>query len=679
MLTKLACCTFTVSATITLAACTALAQWQPPNPTHTSPERSSDPMRVEIAQNQITMATHDGRTIISPNGQPILSRFDGQAQVEFLPDDQGVDIRVTLHNHTARPIEFPTIVVGGLRLGNRLNSFDFRRTTEPRVLDNGGNDRYFPAFWQYPNQVYSPVLVVGNDRHWVGASLLYSAIEYNQPTWLGIRTPGGAFNRTGLNWEIFARLEGELPPGETREYTLALRVTDAASPGDHENAWLRTLTPYRDYFQKTYGGVRYRRDPRPTRGFQLAQKMFVGSDNPHGYIGFRPDIHGWKRTADHIERAIDDNWQRGLMWAPSGLFSQEHDELNYPFLMLTPLLQRGIQASSLHELAGLPRPGFDFGYWWGRSTRVMYGWNDPRNEPLDPNNPDHRARAFAEMDLAVQLNATTIGLDAYSHISIRDQYRWLLILQDRYPSIRFVTEPWMADCFHALAPTFVTTYGRENGNILADFLIPGHETWGSIRFDLFRRDRGRELSRNEKLLEIERIARLGLVPLVFESGLALPTPIDRYNARPSWLATVPEDLQMPPVPPAESILKLFVPRENAPEQTETSRPRLVGSFTPLPAGGAQAVGPPGPRPTQTGSSVPARPVSWAFPPTRVVTTPTINPNPNASSQTTPIPYRVSTRQFDRRALAEAIRRAQRARLGEDDEPQPEPQSETIDD
>jgi|GEM_PF-1775688 len=575
---------FTISTTVLLAFAAlstppANGQWVP-RPDSDPPQFTPDVRVVsEFRDQQLTLRTEAGTNIVTPNSRNFFARFAGQSEVEVEPVENGVDFHITFHNPTATPVRFPMVYVGGIRLGQRLQTVDIRRGTEPRILDHGGQVPHFPPAWIYPDQTYSPVLVLGNDSYWLGASLLYDVLEHDQSVRLGVVAPSGPLRRSGLNWELQVAFYGELEPGGTREYTLALRLTrhDPSEP----YPWLRTLVPYRDHFQKTYGSLAYTRDPRPVRGIPIAQKHALSDERPFGYGGNRrPDVHGWKPWADVARRLPDTGWQRAVMWSPSGLYRQ-NEGLNYPFPFMTPMLSRPAQQRSLHELASISSDQLDFGFYWGRATRIMRGWDNPEHEPLDPHNPEHRRLAFAELDLAVELNAKLIGLDAYDHIRPKHQHEWLKMMMERHPHLKFCTELAASDIIHLLAPTWVTAFELNAPKVMADFLMPGHETWGAIRFDLIEGRLGRRLSDSEVLDEIERVASMGYVPVVFDPTKRIDVARDfsRFLARPTWETTVPADLRQSPrtnAPPDDD----EVPRETLVLSEKPQAPGLGPAGTP---------------------------------------------------------------------------------------------------
>lgn len=593
----------TVALVLPLVACNGLAQWTPgapaPPPFTPPPGAPQSPqneplIESEITQQMLTLRTVDGRDIITPNSATFFEGFSGETETRSTNTHNGVDLTFTFRNNTSQSMPLGKIVIGGIRMGDRLDSFDFRRGLVEWTYDNNGRENHFPTAFTYPNDLYSPVKVLGNAHHWLGFSVLYPLHEYNHSVRLHMMTLSGPFARSGRNWTLQMTLMDELQPGESREYTVAIRLT----PRDDstQNAWLRTLTPYRDFFQATYGPVRYSRNTTPIRGITLAQNIQARDNNPFGYINndLRSDLRGLKPTADYVRRFTSQGWTRVMIWTPSGVY-QNHQNRNLPFQFLTPLAQRPASSRTLHELAALGEE-IDMGLWWGRSQEITREWDTPDYERLDPRNPAHVAAARAELSLARQLNASTIGLDAYAYMTPRDAYNWLIQMQAENPGVLFVTEHSQADHLHTIAPTYIAAHNRFHPHVLADFLNPGHETWAGIRIDFVATRLGKpRINQQEILLELERVARLGLVPLCWfdlhPDSILTPALRRRLEARPSWEFSIPEDLQVshavdepphdPHTPPdRETIVLTLAPRPPAPPTPPAPAPS--SPISPLP-------------------------------------------------------------------------------------------------
>jgi hypothetical protein len=124
-----------------------------------------------------------------------------------------------------------------------------------------------------------------------------------------------------------------------------------------------------------------------------------------------------------------------------------------------------------------------------------------------------------------------------------DGYHWLEELRERAPGVKFCTEPARCDVLHTLAATFVNAHHgqTETPKHLADFLLPGSETWAFIDIGfLSRRPEGR-LSDAEQRQIMKRVADLGYVPLVSHSEF-IPKG-QAYHAAKGWTEHIPADLR----------------------------------------------------------------------------------------------------------------------------------------
>ena len=493
----------------------------------------------------LTDTRGEGFKVIEPNRRSLSNGTTLQPQITFTPHPGGMDAVLVYTNHGAEPAPLGHITLAGLRLAPTVRYWDFRYDSSSSLYSNEGSFFAGPGH-TYPGQLYSPVAVIADDNYTIGVSLLYPILDYKHTVRVLMRSPGGIYAHGGQSWDIDFRLDGDLPPGQTRRYTLAVRV--ATNQAD----WVRTLVPYRDYFQALYGPVQYQRDPRPVEGFTLAIAHAISESNPRGYSSTtrRPDLNGWRRWANVFKASRSNAFTRTMVWTPSGLFKNNRD-LNYPFLFMTPLLEMSASADTLDELASVAGPDLSLGFWWGRSQQVMRAWDQPDADYLDPDNPEHVRRAFRELDAAVDLGATIIGLDAYAKIEPWTALRWLRMLQEHAPGVTFIVEPKASDIFHRVAPTWLDSPKVNQEDVLADLILPGHETWVGVRYDLIERERGRSLTNEEKRSIARGFAAKGYVPVVF-SAISVAPQAD-YLAAESWTWTIPPGLGesdgSPPPPP----------------------------------------------------------------------------------------------------------------------------------
>lgn len=545
-------------ASLLLAARDARAQQIPP-------VREGEPIvRTTMENNRLRMTdVANNFDVILPGGTTFANfapGITGDVRLQAQPD--GFDLVYTFTNTGGQPARLGRLNIGKFNLGNNIDYRDFRHIGEPVRVDY--TNYAFQAF-PYPHGMYSPVWVLQNADYAVGISLQYPVMDYKHDARLMLGcTPADApasqgprgwfveFRFANLGDEVeMGRLRwpGALPPGETRTYVVSVRVTK--NTGD----WIRTLTPYQEYFHAMYGGVRYQRDARPVRPILMALDHLITADNPYGFENFqnrRPDQYGFRPWTDFIKQRRDE-MPRVMLWAPSGLYNQ-HREMNYPFQFTTRWDAEPHMANVMDQDVGLPslgREGMTLGLWWGRAVQVAREWNTAQWEPLNPNSPAHVQAAFAEMDRAVQAGATEIGLDTFNAAitPIWDLVPWMERMIEAYPNVKFISEPLCNDIMHRLGPTFVIGWTTGAANrpedlcdinnpfYLADLLLPGHETWGAFSY---HRHRSRNFPVTPEIVQrdMERIAGFGFVPVMMDDP---PSPRS-VRAAESWIQSIPADV-----------------------------------------------------------------------------------------------------------------------------------------
>lgn len=529
-------------------------------------------MNLQCVMDSASMVTvtdmDNGRVLISPNRQPLWS--DGgpgrvpavKPDIAFESRPDGFNVHFTFVNNTTRRASLGEIYVPGIRFGRSIQSQDFKIDAKPVTIDHG-NRNFAGGGHYYPETSYAPAAVIFADGYTIGASLHYAILDYKHRVFIRMESPGGHYIHPARNWQILFRMnplipqglyseEGEMAPGETRRYTLSVRILKQAT-GQHANEWLRTLEPYRRFFHSMYGNVRYQRDPRPMLGCTMAATVHLKPDNKLGfnpYYRFRADRYGFGPWVEMLNQARASGWERATLWAPSGLFYVNH-VWNYPFQFTSHWKMYPAMAQSMRELKGLASRGFDLGLWWGRSGEVMKKWDTSQTELLDPDNAEHRRLAIKELDGAAEAGATFVGLDTFTHIPLWEAYPWLLEMQSRHPQIRFVVEPIACDLLHSIAASYMlgttspeTVAARiSTPHKLADFLNPGHETWAQISVGHLRESMGLayhgEVAPEVLQREMRRIAAMGYVAHPF-TAVPLSPPYEQFNAVESWRTTVPE-------------------------------------------------------------------------------------------------------------------------------------------
>lgn len=522
-------------------------------------------VRTTLENNRVSMVDVENEyPIILPVArafQNFAPSVVGEMRLQEQPD--GCDVIYTFRNTGATPARMGRLDIGTINLGNNIQYRDFRHIGEP--VSANYNNYSFQAF-RYPSQIYSPIWTLYNNTYAVSISLQYPILDYRHDVSVMLgSTPANAPAQYGpRGWFVeyrFANIggetpqsimehQGEIPPGETRTYVMSVRVTK------NLNEWIRTLTPYRDYFRSMYGSVRYERDARPIWPQNMAVLHLISEQNPYGFENFgnkRPDLYGFRPWADHLKRNRS-KWSRVMLWAPTGLYNQNQN-MNFPFEFTSKWLTEPRMANVFDDEVGLPsvaESGMSVGLWWGRTLQVSRGWNSGQFEIFDPDNPAHVARAFEEMDLAVRAGATEIGLDTFTPglTPIWKLVPWMERMQEAYPQVKFCIEPVTNDIMHRLGSTYVVgwnlgeniqrpedIYDIHNPFYLADLLVPGHESWGAFSYHRHR-PRSYPVTPDIVQADAERLASFGFVPLMYDD---VPNP-ENLRAAESWLTTLPADM-----------------------------------------------------------------------------------------------------------------------------------------
>ncbi len=508
----------------------------------------------------------DGTMIFDGTGTRIFEFQD--PEIEFSTDlraqPTGFDLVITCSNPTGVTHRLGSFVLGSFMLGQHIQYRDFRYAGKAIDADYLS---YVVQAHLYPDSMYSPVWTLSNDRYTVGLSFLYPVLAYRHDVRVGMGSPAASADprdpRRGWLMEFRVAAHGdevgagvinysaELSAGESRTYVIAVRVM--RNPGE----WIRTLTPYRNYFRDLYGGVKYQRDPRPVRPVLISSINDISPQNPNGFgwnNARRPDVFGWRPWVNAM-LPLAEQWGRLMIWAPSGLYNRDLG-YNYPYQFTSHWLDDPETATATDPVNGLPVVGAacELGLWWGFSSRVATVWNPTAADvhPFDPDNPNDVAAGFRELDLAAQAGATCVGLDTFSHYMCPSWklHRWLRMMKARHPQIKFVVEAVASDILHNEAATYLCGYnfGTPNGpgdlypvgtpHYLADFVNPGHEIWIAYFYN-HQREYGIAVTPSLVESDARRFASWGYVPLMFEDFIAGP----QDQAAESWLNTVPQDLQ----------------------------------------------------------------------------------------------------------------------------------------
>jgi hypothetical protein len=319
--------------------------------------------------------------------------------------------------------------------------------------------------------------------------------------------------------------------------TVSVRIIGGA-----EN-WIRSLVSYRDYFRCMYGSVQYTRDTRPVQGYVTTQVSALGTASPYGFRWDKsknPDVAGWSPfVTQDLSTAPARGYQRTMIWTPTGLYQTYSynpplgiTTVQYPFQFMTQNDAVPAMASTLYAFSKLP-PGLSLGFWWGTSLSLRRTWNSPPSsvEELDPSRADHQLIAFYELDYARRLGATLIGLDSFGWTGPQ-VLTWIDLMRAHAPEVTFIPEhSW--DVLHARVPMWRDGISLTTPPVLADFLLPGHETWCSLVPANFSNES------NAVAAEAQRLASMGCTIVMYDE-VAMPAGI---TTAASWETTIPADLR----------------------------------------------------------------------------------------------------------------------------------------
>jgi len=520
-----------------------------------------------------------GRVLISPNTLPVwtpayLPVFESLPPTRsIVPHPDGFDIVFDFHNTGSVHRSLGTIQMPGIRMPNVIQSRDFYVEGKVTTLDNRGQN-FFDGGLVYPGSMYSPVAILDDSQYTMGVSLNFPLTQYKHNTFVRIESPGGNALQNGRSWMVRYDLNptynvdpdqvlysgpGEFAPNARRVYTMSVRfLRNASDP--RPQAWLQTLKPYRDFFRCLFGAVKYNRDARPVLGVPLAHPELAVPGNPRGFADpyFRPDVFGWGPRIAQLGWFNSLGWDRFTLWCPTGVYMNNRGN-NFPYQFTSEWATMPQCVASQGVLAGFASPSRELGLWWGRAAQVMTTWDTPTSVRFDPANPSHIATANAELAGAVAVNATVIGLDTFSLLAGWKQHAWITSKRQSNPNIKFIVEPMPCDVVHNVAGAYIQAtrlpssswFRVENPHFLADFLNPGHETWGQISdIDVPREfgvPEGTPLTAEQIRSLMARTAGWGYVPQIF-GAVELPGPVSQWAASESWLNSVPAELQIAPVP-----------------------------------------------------------------------------------------------------------------------------------
>jgi len=462
--------------------------------------------------------TADGQAVIGPGTEPLWSKSDCRVTMRSEPIAEGVKLRFELANETSRPAAMPRFAISGVTLplrGSRI--IDASRTVSLKGVSNPREARVHPGL-AYPRSAYSPVLGVMSGERFLAAMFMADAHTSGFEVHLGYR-----HHEKRASWDLTFTPAGpvearkDAPPvallesGQTRRFDIA--VTIAASTN-----WVEAYRPYRDFFQHTYGRVRYQRDSEPILALSMSTGEQISPDNPKGYSKRssgdgegRLDLEGWTGFHDRMKRETRARgFDRLMIWQAAGSHRQPSRPMSWEITSSwSPIMNQ-----TADELRRLVADGFTLGFWMGRFTSVSEGFNTHRRHGWNADDPGDFAAAFREIDRACELGVRMIGMDDTStslyadalHPGAATLYSAIFPrLYERYPEMKWIIEPAACDFLHLWGSSFIWDMDISGPPTFADYVAPGNESHAAMK-----RERGSlEQSR------LDQHIRWGYVPIVF--------------------------------------------------------------------------------------------------------------------------------------------------------------------
>lgn len=446
------------------------------------------PVSVDLMENNFLVRGQRDGVLRAAVSQSMYSESACEVEWSALPVESGVDLTYVISNPTELSQPMPTLQIGGLELGDVMEYVDHRVTSEFKTLDATGGRGVWSATEPYPSSLYAPVIIARNRTHSVGLSLQYPLYQYKHQ----IRTYIGR-GTNGQTWNTRFHLDGELAPHESREYIVHLRFADRED-------WIHTIAPYKEYLSH-YGSPRYAQDLRPVWGMAIGDTLRISHQNPRGINGYRADLNGWQSDVDYIlDWAVPAGFERVMVWAASGMYDQ-HRHNNFPPQFMSDWTGPMIESESQWTRIG--DAGIDLLFWWGRSGQYAQHWNDDELDKFDPADPTQFRMMLGQWRTALRRGASGLGLDAFTQMDGWKAIPWIAALREFKPDATIVAEPAGFDLLNIHVPTVLYSQDIDRSpNYLADYLVPGRETWVYCRGEGYNRER------------VERYIDMGLTPVL---------------------------------------------------------------------------------------------------------------------------------------------------------------------
>lgn len=403
-------------------------------------------------------------------GDDLTKPTECDVDIETIPKQSGCDLIYTISNPTDTPLALPELTIPGHMLHYTIQYIDQRMGCYIRNMNTSKN--WVSGSYKYPAGLFAPVTVFKDTRFAMGLTCIYPIMEYKHQIEMGfVRGSQSGGSLASKWWTTWVRLNDDLEPGGSRTYTLTIRYT---LPED----WIHTIKPYQEYFQDTYGYVRYEQDMRPSMFVKSSDYYWTGEDNPRGFSSNRPDLKGHGPKVNSIlNSALNKHFQRTMVWSISGEY-RYHKGNNYPVQINTEWTDRMIATEE--EWKRIPDAGVELCFWWGRSAQDAYGWDDDKVPIMDIHNETQARRHYQEWELSLERGATGLGLDAITYMAPWDLIPWIERMWEIYPDAFFGFEADYCDIMSIYSAQIARGDNYHYSHLTADYLTPGREYWALL-------------------------------------------------------------------------------------------------------------------------------------------------------------------------------------------------------
>lgn len=467
-------------------------------------------------KNNTLILKNDRKNLVfkgNPNTFHKSSSKNLSSKAEAVLYSNGFDVKVEILNSGSFISDLGILRVGPFFLDTSIvlknfNTHDYTiNTTDHHYVAKNKKGFESSVGGQFYPFGYSPVQIISDSKYTIAFSVQYPVLQYTDVIYHDMRAfvvkDKGEWYFTiflNRNWYPDKKTEffyhspkyGGLKKEEKKTFVVSARIMEN-NIGCHN--WINLLQPYKDYFQRMYGGVNYVSHEQATGYFVPINYDKSTPQNPYGFIdaldeykNLRPDIHGWANWSKAIiGMSKKYNLPRYMLWSPTGGY-HINKKLNFPENFTKHWLEGDKKTfkksyghkmqDAVSELKKISKSGIGFGLYWGYSATVQPYWDSTFSVTFDIHNPFHRQHKLEQLELASASGATEIGLDVFPHpLMLKDAINWIDTMKKYYPKIHFISEQGTSDILHSKVGFMYYPPGlRGQRHMLADFLLPGHDT-----------------------------------------------------------------------------------------------------------------------------------------------------------------------------------------------------------